>query len=110
MLNFVSGLAAVLVKPLRSTDTVLTVLTPQAVMLNKVGLGNHVYLELSYNGNTEVVRYDHTATIPSNPQRTDIAVTRDVEGTGIFNFPIRTCAKVGVNKSTLVELIQQALP
>ena len=110
MLNFVSGLSAVLVKPLRSTDTVITVLTPQAVMFNKVGLGNHVYLELSYNGNTEVVRYDHTATIPSSPQRTDIAVTRDDEGTGIFNFPIRTRAKVGVNKSTLVELIQQALP
>ena len=88
MLNFVSGLSAVLVKPLRSTDTVLTVLTPQAVMLNKVGLGNHVYLELSYNGNTEVVRYDHTATIPSSPQRTDIAVTRDfaavlVQGTDV---------------------------
>ena len=109
MLNYITNMCLSLKKPLRTVDTSITVPTAQALQLNKIGIGNHTYFELWYNGNTEVVRYDHTATIPSGPQLTTVAILRDVEGTGnIYNFPNGISARVGPNKSTLVELIQQA--
>lgn len=108
-LNFVSNLTVMLAKPLRSVDTTATLTTASALRLNKIGLKNHVYLTMKYNGITEVVRYDHVKTIPDGTQVTVVSIVRDVEGTGIYNFPTRSCGYVEMSKSNALELFEELL-
>ena len=108
-LNYLSNLTVMLAKPLRSIDTTLTLTTSSALRLNKIGLHNHVYLTMKYNGVHEVVRYDHVRTIPDGTQTTVVSVVRDVEGTGIYNFPVKTCAFAEMSKSNAKELFDAQL-
>ena len=113
MLNWVENVVVRLVKPLKSTDTGITINRKDAVKLNTVGIGNHTYLTLKMYGTDDVVetvKYSHTTDIPTTGAATvDVAVTRDVTNTGRRSFPVHTCAETKLTKVMLLEIIEVRL-
>ena len=103
-IKFISNVCVRLTKPMSDTATEITIRTDDAVKLNKLGVGNYTYLVFSYNGNSEVVKYTHTATIPASTKSTVITVERDVEATGVYNFPIKACGCVDTSASAVIDL------
>lgn len=105
MLKWVERTVVRATKPIKPADTTITISRKDAVQLNKVGVGNHMFLTLALYGAPqvyEVVRYDHTTNAASTGC-TDVAivVTRDVNGTGMKSFPAGTCA---IAELSLVQL------
>lgn len=111
MLNWVENVVVRLAKPLKSTDTGITINRKDAVKLNTVGIGNHTYLTLKLYGTDDVVetvKYTHTTDILTTGAVTvDVVVTRDVANTGRRNFPVHTCAETKLTKVMLLEIIKQ---
>lgn len=102
-IKFISNVCVRLTKPMSDTATEITVRTDDAVKLNQLGVGNYTYLVFSYNGNSEVVKYTHTATIPASTKNTALMVERDVEATGVYNFPMKTCGCVDTSASAVID-------
>ena len=96
MLQWVERTVVRATKPIKPADTTITISRKDAVQLNKVGTGNHIFLTLALYGAPqvyEVVRYDHTADVASSGcVDVAIVVSRDVNGTGLKAFPSGTCA------------------
>lgn len=113
MLNWIEYLKLHCMKPVKPVDDVITVSRQDAVQLNRVGIGNYMYLTLrlyGYENNSEVVRYMHTADIASTGSNTvDVAVSRDMGGSGRKAFPVHTCAIAELGKLQLTEIIQQVM-
>ena len=107
-IKFISNVCVRLTKPMSDSATEITVRTDDAVKLNQLGVGNYTYLVFSYNGNSEVVKYTHTATIPASTKNTVITVERDVEATGVYNFPMKTCGCVDTSASAVIDLATQS--
>ena len=103
-IKFISNVCVRLTKPMSDTATEITIRTDDALKLNELGVGNYTYFVFSYNGNSEVVKYTHTATIPASTKNTVITVERDVEATGVYNFPMKTCGCVDTSASAVRDL------
>lgn len=105
MLKWVERTVVRATKPIKPADTTITISRKDAVQLNKVGVGNHMFLTLALYGAPqvyEVVRYDHTTNVASTGcMDVAIVVTRDVNGTGMKSFPAGTCA---IAELSLVQL------
>lgn len=105
MLKWVERTVVRATKPIKPADTTITISRKDAVQLNKVGVGNHMFLTLALYGAPqvyEIVRYDHTANVASTGCiDVAIVVTRDVNGTGMKAFPTGTCA---IAELSLVQL------
>ena len=106
-IKFISNVCVRLTKPMSDTATEITIRTDDAVKLNELGAGNYTYLVFSYNGNSEVVKYTHTATIPAGTKNTVVTVERDVEATGVYNFPMKACGCVDTSASAVIDLVTQ---
>ena len=107
-IKFISNVCVRLTKPMSDTATEITIRTDDAVKLNKLGVGNYTYLVFSYNGNSEVVKYTHTANIPASTKSTVITVERDVEATGVYNFPMKACGCVDTSASAVIDLAAES--
>ena len=105
MLKWVERTVVRATKPIKPADTTITISRKDAVQLNKVGVGNHMFLTLALYGAPqvyEIVRYDHTANVASTGCiDVAIVVSRDVNGTGMKAFPTGTCA---IAELSLVQL------
>lgn len=113
MLNWIESLLVKATKPIKPADDVITVSRKDAVQLNKVGIGNHIFLTLELYGaplSYEIVRYDHAADIVATgcPEVT-MLITRDVNGTGRRAFPVGTCAAAKLNSPQLSGIIANAI-
>lgn len=113
MLNWVEGITIEATKAIRPADNIISISRKDAVKLNTVGTGNYIYLTLQLygcEGVSEVVRYTHNTAIPTaGCASMDIAVDRDINGTGKKAFPVYTRATSQLNKPTLVEFIHQVM-
>lgn len=110
MLKWVERTVVRATKPVKPADTTLTISRKDAVQLNKVGVGNHIFLTLALYGAPqvyEVVRYDHTKDVGSTGC-TDVAivVARDINGTGMKAFPTGTCATAELSSVQLKGIIE----
>ena len=109
MLKWVERTVVRATKPIKPADTTITISRKDAVQLNKVGIGNHIFLTLALYGTPqvyEVVRYDHTTNV-ANSGCVDVAivVTRDVNGTGMKAFPTGTCATAELSLAQLKGIV-----
>ena len=109
MLKWVERTVVRATKPIKPADTTITISRKDAVQLNKVGVGNHMFLTLALYGAPhvyEVVRYDHTKDVASTGCiDVAIVVTRDVNGTGMKAFPTGTCAIAELSLAQLQGII-----
>lgn len=76
-------------------------------LVERIGLGNHTYLVVMYNGMKEVIRYDCTELAEDMANPKEIPVTRDVQNTGRKTFPSGACIQFQWTEESLVELILQ---
>ena len=110
MLNWIERTVVRATKPIKPADTTITIPRKDAVQLNKVGTGNHMFLTLALYGAPnvfEIVRYDHTKDVASTGCiDVAIVVTRDVNGTGMKAFPIGTCAVAELSSVQLKGIIE----
>lgn len=113
MLKWVERTVVRATKPIKPADTTITISRKDAVQLNKVGVGNHMFLTLALYGAPhvyEVVRYDHTANIASaGCIDVEVVVARDVNGTGMKAFPTGTCAIAELSLAQLQGIIEAAI-
>lgn len=108
MLNFIDNLNMRLAKPVRSSDTTVTIVHPDALQLNSMAVGDHIYLTFRQGGTYEIMKYTHTAPITGNVP-VAIAVSRDSNGTGAKNFATGMCIKAEWNKLQMVEYLSDQL-
>ena len=110
MLNWIERTVVRATKPIKPADTTITISRKDAVQLNKVGTGNHIFLTLALYGAPhvyEVIRYDHTENVASTGcVDMAIVVTRDVNGTGMKAFPTGTCASAELSSVQLKGIIE----
>ena len=102
------GYRTSLARVLRATDTAITLRRQDAIQLNTIGLGNHVYLTIQDRMKTEVVRYDHVSDWDaSDPSTIDVPVTRDVAGLGLRSFAFGTCVDSQVTSFYVRDLVAE---
>lgn len=102
------GYSVNLAKSLRPGDAALALRRGDAIKLNAIGVGNHIYLTVTTQGRTEFVRYDHTHNWDAtDPSIIEIPVTRDVAGIGPRGFPYGACVKAEVNSFYVRDLVEE---
>jgi hypothetical protein len=109
VLNFIDNLSIKLTKGVRSSDATLTVSPIDAVKLNAMPVGSHIYLTLEQGSLSEVVKYTHLANHTASSGAVVLAVQRDVNGTGAKNFAVPICARAVWSKLQLKEFICQTI-
>lgn len=106
MVIVLDGYRATLRFKARATDGYLTITRAEAMRLNAVGIGNHVYLSVRDRVNYELVRYDHVSDWDaSDPQTIQLPVTRNAAGLGAKNFAVGACITSEVNSLYIQDLI-----
>lgn len=102
------GYTVNLAKNMKPGDADMALRRGDAIKLNAIGVGNHVYLTVTTVGRTEIVRYDHVhdwdATDPSIVM---LPVQRDVAGIGPRGFPYGACVKAEVNSFYVRDLVEE---
>lgn len=78
--------------------------------LDKVGIGNHTYLSVRFGAFQEVVRYDHVENFKDKHKKNQIAIIRDVRGTGRKTFPCGACVTYEWFAESLKEYHAQEVP
>lgn len=107
MLKPMDFLRTNLVRGLRPEQEVIF-LPPSVVRkLDKVGVGNHTYLSITFGSFQEVVRYDHTEDFKQKHKKNQIPVIRDVRSTGRKTFPCGACVTFEWFAESLVEFHKQ---
>lgn len=107
MLNMVDNLQLTLLKNLRSGDSNMTVHSSDAVKLNAVGIGNHIYLTIKYGETYEIVKYNHNEDITAVSRPVHVPIIRDALAKGAKSFPRQTCVRADWNTLQLAEFICQ---
>lgn len=93
---------------LRQGDNEIALRRGDAILLNAVGVGNHIYLTLRDRVKSEVVRYDHVEDWDTtDPSVVMVPVTRNVSGTGARSFAFGTCLTGEVTSFYLRDLVAE---
>jgi hypothetical protein len=108
MLNMIDNLNMRLAKSVRSSDTTVTIVPQDALQLNQLAVGEHIYLTFRQGGTYEIMKYTHTAPITGNAP-VAIAVQRDSNGTGAKNFATGMCIKAEWNRLQMLEYLEHHL-
>ena len=102
------GYSVNLAKSMKPGDADMALRRGDAIRLNAIGVGNHVYLTVSTAGRTEIVRYDHTHDWDvTDPSIVMLPVQRDVAGIGPRGFPYGACVKAEVNSFYVRDLVTE---
>lgn len=106
MITLVDGFISHLKAKASVSDTLLLIPRADAIALNTVGVGNHIYLTLRDRNRYELVRYDHTENWSmSDPTNVMLPVTRDARGLGAKSFPYGACLKAEINSLYIAEMM-----
>lgn len=102
------GYSVNLAKSMKPGDADMALRRGDAIRLNAIGVGNHVYLTVTTAGRTEIVRYDHTHDWDgTDPSIVMLPVQRDVAGIGPRDFPYGACVKAEVNSFYVRDLVTE---
>ena len=106
MVRVLDGYRATLRYRAMASDGYLTITRAEAIKLNAVGVGNHVYLSVRDRVNYELVRYDHVADWDaSDPATIQLPVLRNAAGLGAKNFSVGACITSEVNSLYIIDLV-----
>lgn len=108
MLNMIDNLNMRLAKSIRSSDNTITFVGGDALQLNSLALGEHIYLTLRQGGTYEIVKYTHNAVITGSAPVT-VSVERDSNSTGRKNFATGMCVKAEWNRLQMLEYLSHHL-
>ena len=106
-LTYVDNLSLKLLRGVRASDVSITVSSMDAVKLNVLPIGDHIYLNLVQGGISEVVKYTHNALQTAVGGQAVLPVTRDVNSTGAKNFAVPVCARAEWTRLQMLEFIRQ---
>lgn len=102
MFRFIDGLRLTLKEGLSATSVAMTVDGASAARLNLLGIGNHIFLTIRNGLVSEVVKFTLTELLPLNQNKITIAIERNVNGIGVFNFPSCACVEADMNLSNFI--------
>lgn len=109
MLNHVDHLSSRLAAPLTSTMTSVRLrdVYDTRSRLNKLPVGDHIYLIVSYQGRQEVVKYTHTQELTSDKGDIVLPVERAQHGTVRTSWPTGTCVRTEYTFSVAKEQLNE---
>lgn len=108
--NHVDFVNTRLLAPLKSTDLVMKLQPVRGLRdkLNRLPIGDYVYLVLQMHSVIEVVKYTHTAELPTASAIT-LAIERGQHNTTATSFSFGSCVRSEFTKSVFDELLAHRL-
>ena len=91
MLRILDGLNIVARAAIAPADNQILVSSVDALKLNALAVGDHIYLSVSDGRGTEVFKYTHAAPIVAPPGTVNIPVDRAQAGTTRRAWSIKSC-------------------
>lgn len=76
-------------------------------LLNGLSDGDHIYLVLSYQGRSEVVKYTHTKSLDLIGGEIQIRIERGQHGTTVTSWPAGACIRAEMTSDIVAELAKQ---
>lgn len=107
MVKVIDGFRSFLKAKLMASSSTISIPRADAIRLNNVGVGNHVYLTIKDRGISEIVRYDHQDNwTTADSAIVQLPVTRNARGLGAKNFPYGACVVSDVNSLYIEDLVR----
>ncbi len=107
MLRILDGLSISLSAALAPADNQVLVSSSDALKLNTLGIGDHIYLGLYDGRGMELVKYTHVAALTTPPGTVYIPVDRAQGGTVRRAWAIKSCLRTALAEVVLREFICQ---
>lgn len=110
MLRILDGLNIVARAAIAPADNQILVSSVDALKLNALAVGDHIYISVSDGRGTEVFKYTHAAPIVAPPGTVNIPVDRAQAGTTRRAWPIKSCLHTACcTEAVLREFIKQVI-
>ena len=107
MLRIIDGLSVQLKALLAPADNQALISSSDALRLNELAVGDHIYLALHDGRGSELVKYTHAAVLATPPGTIYIPIDRAQGGTVRRAWPVKVCMSTSLAEVVLREFICQ---